>query len=273
MKAVSFNHQIHPYHTIAISPFTSSTYYGIGCFETMKYTSQHIPLLALHWDRMLSTIEILKLQFQTPYSIALLNQDIQHLLEHLCLLNETCKIRLTILSQSFTSQLHYSPIDLLITAEKTQWLSYFQTPIHVGICKKVKKQSDLLSRYKTNQFLIYQWAHQYASSYKWDDALIINEHQRIVESTMANVFIIYKGKCITPPLSEGCIDGIMRKHLLSLNIDIIEEVITENMLLQCDEIFLTNALRGIIPIQSIEGKTLHIYKSKEISNYMPSVLV
>jgi branched-chain amino acid aminotransferase len=67
-------------------------------------------------------------------------------------------------------------------------------------------------------------------------------------------------KLITPPVSEGCLNGIMRKQILSLakkteNLDVVEEVISPFDLQKADELFITNVIKGIQPITQYRKKT------------------
>jgi branched-chain amino acid aminotransferase len=96
-----------------------------------------------------------------------------------------------------------------------------------------------------------------------NDALILNQHDRICDSTIANVFWVKDNKIFTPPLNEGCVAGVMRKKVLELairNSDHLmqEAVLTQEILLQADEVFLTNAITGIRWVKECRGK---VYKN------------
>ena len=89
----------------------------------------------------------------------------------------------------------------------------------------------------------------YAKQNQLNDCLILNTHERICDATIANVFWV-NGQCIyTPPLDEGCIAGVMRKHLLSIlppnGYAIEEKMFSVEEFTKADELFLTNAISGI----------------------------
>jgi branched-chain amino acid aminotransferase len=92
----------------------------------------------------------------------------------------------------------------------------------------------------------------------WNDALLLNPQGRVVEGTISNVFAVFGNNICTPPLNEGCINGVMRKYLLehrSINhLSITEKQLDVTMLQQADEIFLTNAIKGIQPVYSFMNK-------------------
>jgi branched-chain amino acid aminotransferase len=143
--------------------------------------------------------------------------------------------------------------------------------LQVGIAKGLKKSKDMLSNLKTTNALIYTIAAQEAIANRWNDALICNTDGYIIESTIANVFWVKDQKVYTPPLSSGCIAGVMRNYLVSnlsqLGIDVIEKGLSIGEALAADELFLTNAIKRIKWIATFENKfyindfTRHINKT------------
>src|SRR5690606_7671777 len=118
-----------------------------------------------------------------------------------------------------------------------------------GVYGDAKKSCDRLANIKTNNFLPYALAALHAKKNEWNDALVLNSHDRVCESTVANVFWIKGNVVYTPPLSEGCIGGVTRGHLLGRlkeeGIGVQEEPATLEILLQADELFLTNTISGL----------------------------
>ena len=56
--------------------------------------------------------------------------------------------------------------------------------------------------------MVYVLAAIYAKEDNVDDVLLLNEKNKVIESTNANLFILDKdGSLITPPLSDGCLEG------------------------------------------------------------------
>jgi branched-chain amino acid aminotransferase len=112
-----------------------------------------------------------------------------------------------------------------------------------------RKACDTLANLKSNNYLLYTLATLYAQKHALDDCLVLNSRDRLADSTIANLFYVSKGQFFTPPLSEGCVAGVMRRHLLEnlprAGFPIVEKPVTPEDLLNADEIFLTNAIRGI----------------------------
>jgi branched-chain amino acid aminotransferase len=112
--------------------------------------------------------------------------------------------------------------------------------------------------------LIYSIAAQQAKANKWNDALICNTSGNIIESTIANIFWVKDKQLFTPHLYEGCVAGVMRRYIMD-NFEVIEAPFSPLILSMADEIFLTNAIRRIKWVSSIENTkysmdyTAHIY--------------
>jgi branched-chain amino acid aminotransferase len=91
-----------------------------------------------------------------------------------------------------------------------------------------------------------------------NDALILNQHGRICEATIANIFWIKDDRIHTPPLSEGCVAGVMRKYLLekipAINRKTSETELTIDELQNAEEVFLTNAVYGMRWVRGFRDK-------------------
>ena len=98
----------------------------------------------------------------------------------------------------------------------------------------------------------------HAAQRGWGDALVLNHEQRIIESSRSNLFVVSNGVLYTPSLDDGCVGGIMRSVLIRTALDhgikVYEAALTPQTLLQADELFLTNAVRGIEWVSSYKTK-------------------
>jgi branched-chain amino acid aminotransferase len=110
----------------------------------------------------------------------------------------------------------------------------------------------------------------YTKEKKLNDCLVLNSNGNIADSTIANVFIIKDGVVFTPSLSEGCISGVMRRFLIeklrSTDFELREEALAIKNLEEADEVFLTNAIKGIRWVKQFRYKiypninTMKIYE-------------
>jgi branched-chain amino acid aminotransferase len=110
----------------------------------------------------------------------------------------------------------------------------------------------------------------FAKENKLNDCLVLNTNGNIADSTIANLFIISNDKIITPSLDQGCINGVMRRHLLtSLRKEgwkVEEAPVSIDTILTATEVFLTNAIKGISWVRQFSNslytnkRTAEIYK-------------
>jgi branched-chain amino acid aminotransferase len=119
----------------------------------------------------------------------------------------------------------------------------------MDVFTELPKPSNYLSNIKTCNSLIYVMAGIYKIQNKLDDVFLLNQSGFLCEASSSNIFIHYQNHLYTPALSEGCVEGVMRQVVIKLaqdnNIDITEAQINPDILYEADEVFLTNATRGI----------------------------
>jgi branched-chain amino acid aminotransferase len=92
---------------------------------------------------------------------------------------------------------------------------------------------------------------------------MMNDEKNVIEALQGNLFMYIGNKLITPPVSDGCLNGVMRKKILSLaktieNLEVTEASISPFDLQKADELFITNVIKGI---QSITR-----YRKKDFGN-------
>lgn len=93
---------------------------------------------------------------------------------------------------------------------------------------------------------------------RFQEGLMINQQGHVIEGTMSNVFYYHRHKLKTPPVDQCGVAGIVRalvvNEAMRLSIDVQECYFTPEQLLQADEIFVTNSIIGIWPVNSLADK-------------------
>jgi branched-chain amino acid aminotransferase len=116
------------------------------------------------------------------------------------------------------------------------------------------------SRLKTLGYLDHVLAAREAASRNVEDALLLNVAGRVACTTIANVFAISGDRLLTPPPAEGVMPGIMRALVLeaasAAGLDSEERALAVEELTQADVVFLTNSVRFLSPVLSVDGITL-----------------
>jgi branched-chain amino acid aminotransferase len=93
-----------------------------------------------------------------------------------------------------------------------------------------------------------------------DEALLLNPRGHIAEAAVANVFALRGRLLLTPPASDGCLEGINRGAVLelapTLGLEVAERSLGRADLFLADEVFLTGSGAGLITVRSLDGRTL-----------------
>jgi branched-chain amino acid aminotransferase len=129
---------------------------------------------------------------------------------------------------------------------------------------------QLLSSIKTTNKIINITASIFANENGLDNCLLLNDSKNVIEALQGNLFMLKGNVLTTPPVSEGCLNGVMRKQILALarkivDLEVVEEVISPFDLQKADELFITNVIKGIQPITK--------YRKKEFTTDLASKLV
>src|SRR5690606_37846500 len=145
-----------------------------------------------------------------------------------------------------------------------------QKKYEIEIYKDFYITKQLLSSLKTTNKLINITAAIFANENGYQNCLLVNNEKNIVEALNSNIFIVNGNIIKTPPVSEGCVNGIIRKQILDLiykegKFEVNETSISPFELQKADEIFLTNIIFGI---QSVTK-----FRKKEFSNIVANQLL
>jgi para-aminobenzoate synthetase / 4-amino-4-deoxychorismate lyase len=109
--------------------------------------------------------------------------------------------------------------------------------------------SDPLLRHKTTARSLYNSVlHRLEANPDCFDALFFNEREELTEGARSNVFLLKNGEWFTPPVESGLLDGIMRQEILRTRPVRIQKLY-RNDLLSADAVYLSNALRGLVPVK------------------------
>lgn len=221
-----------------IRAFTPGDLSGDGVFETIRTVKGRIEFFDEHLGRLFKGMRVLKIKCR--YSPAQLKAIARRVLKR----NSSMPLgRLRIIVMAG------APAHCVVTA--VPYVPYTDTQYRRGLAAAVCKTSHPAgARHADVKSLAYaRFAAQYRKGS--DEAILVNARGHVCEATRSNLFCVYKGVLMTPPLSSGCLNGLQRRRVLEVarasGISVAEKNITPAMLQKADHIFLTNSLIGIIP--------------------------
>lgn len=238
--------------------------YGDGLFETMRMYGGKIINLDLHFERLLQGTIILGLHIPSFFSKEYFIDAVNQLLSKNSIL-QNARIRLMLFhaGENIVETEHLPAGFIIETFPLGGEIQLNEKGLVVDLFPDARKSMDRFSPLKSNNYLASVMAKKFASGNKLDDVLLMNSAGRICESSIANVFVITGEKTFTPPLTEGCIAGVMRRWLIS-NFRIEEKKLAVEDLLSADELFLTNSIQPVRWVEHFRDKTFGNEKVKEI---------
>lgn len=242
--------------------------YGYGLFETILFKDGAIELQAYHTERLFAGARQLGFQLPVYMNDAWFEAEIKATVKANSL-ERLSRVRLQLYASSGNLYGEAGAPEYMIECFPLEQsiIRLNMDGLDIGIAKGIGKSADSLSNIKSCNALIYIMAAQQARANNWHDTLILNTAGNIIESTIANIFIVKQGVIHTPPLAEGCVAGVMRRKLLNdlpqLGYGVEETPVTYELLHDAGEVFLTNAIRRIQWVASINNK---IYTSQVINS-------
>lgn len=242
---------------LCISAYDRGLTLGHGLFETMLYNKKSVPLIFYHFNRLLTSADLLGIKFS--FDLAELENMINELLTANHLIDEKAAIRLTVTDgiseRGLLSNGQQKPTVILTASRlpETKIQSLTAT-----IVTTRRNEGSLSAKIKSISYLDNIFAKKEAISKGFDEAFLLNSKLYVAEGSISNVFMVKDNITYTPLIEDGALPGITRHILINklpLNgIKIKEQHITSDMLLNADEIFISNALMGVKPISKLDNK-------------------
>jgi branched-chain amino acid aminotransferase len=238
--------------------------YGDGFFETIKIFNKKPFNLENHFNRIIYSADLLDIKF--TLSVLDLNKSISILTEKNNI--KSGSVRISVYRNSKGKYFPEENTSSILINSRNDINDVFveRSFINIGYYKENLKSPSPLSNLKSLNSLLYVMASKYANENNFDDVILLNTNNNIIETTNSNLFILNYNKVITPPLMDGCVDGSMRKLLISIiknKYEFEEESISENDLDTCSEVILSNStygVRGIKKINEVTYNNSNLYK-------------
>jgi branched-chain amino acid aminotransferase len=239
--------------------------YGDAVFETVKIVNSKILFLEDHYFRLMSSMRVIRMEIPMNFTMEYLEEQILALAKAK---NSaiSARARITVYRNDGG---YYLPktnaVSFLINVEELDKALYAINPgdYVVDLFTDFYVTRHLLSSIKTTNKIINITASIFADENGLDNCLLLNDAKNVVEALQGNIFMLKGNTLITPPVSEGCLNGVMRKQILALarkmeNLEVVEQVISPFDLQKSDELFITNVIKGIQPITQYRKKTFAV---------------
>jgi branched-chain amino acid aminotransferase len=246
--------------------------YGDGVFETVKIINNKILFLEDHYFRLMASMRVVRMEIPMNFTMEYFEEQILSLVQQKDI-SSSARVRITVFRNNGGLYLpQTNEVSYLIHATALDNVAYAlnTAEYEVDLYKDFYVTKQLLSSIKTTNKMINITGSIFAHENALANCILLNDTKNVVEALQGNLFMVVGKKLITPPVSEGCLNGIMRKQILALakkveGIEVVEEIISPFDLQKADELFLTNVITGIQPISK--------YRKKEFTSNLAHLLV
>jgi branched-chain amino acid aminotransferase len=260
---VSFNGNLLPSDEATLNLNNRGYNYGDSLFETMRVINSKIMFWETHYFRLMSSMRILRMSIPMDFSPEFLEEKIIELVKANDLESSAVRVKINIHREAggyYTPERNSIGYFISVKPLDGAFFTISDDPYEVELYKDHYVLSGMLSTIKSNNKLVNILAGIYAKENGFDNCFLINQNKSVLEMTNGNVFIIKGEEIKTPPLSDGCLNGIIRKQLIEIlnkseDFTLKEETVSPFELQKADEIFFTNAIQGIQPITKYRKKS------------------
>ncbi len=268
---IDFNNKIIPEKETILTAENRAFRYGDGLFETMRWMDGDIRFLEHHVARLHEGMRMLQLEHPTNFDEQFIRSHAAALVRKNNLEGQHVRVRLQVYREGgglYSPQQNIAGYAMSVSKLDPDDVKHRKLGLIVDVYSEYRKPINELSKLKSANALIYVMAGLYRKKKGLDDVLILNQAGFLCESLSSNVFVWYDKKLYTPAISEGCIEGVMRKVVIELalenGLEVIEAQISPDIMNEADEIFHTNAIHGV---QWVMG-----YKQKRYFNRISRML-
>ena len=246
--------------------------YGDALFETMRMVSGKLFFWEDHYLRLMASMRVLRMEIPMDFTMEFLESKISETVEANSLSNSQARIRFTVFREKGGLYLPTTnEISFCIEALplKNPFYVLSEDAYEVELFKDFYVNADMLSTLKTNNKIINVVGSIFAKENDYQNCLLLNSSKQVIEALNGNIFLVKNGVIKTPPLKDGCLNGIIRKKLIDIlgkieGYKFEEASISPFELQKADELFITNSIAGIQPITRYRKKEFGSTVAKEL---------
>lgn len=246
--------------------------YGDSIFETLRVLDGKILFLEDHYFRLMASLRIVRMEIPMNFTMEYMEEQVLLLINEL----EVAPAHRARISVFRKSGGFYLPtnneVEFIVTASPLEepLYSFTEGSYEVDLFKDFYVTKQLLSTLKSTNKMVQITGSVFAHENGLENCLLVNDEKNVIEALQGNLFMLTGNKLVTPPIADGCLNGVMRKQILELakkieGLEVEETSISPFDLQKADELFITNVIKGIQPITK--------YRKKEFVNKLASDLL
>lgn len=266
---IDYNGKIIPADAPVLDVYNRGFNYADGLFETMRFQNGKILFSEDHLQRLLYGMKVLKMEIPTFFKVEYFERQILKLIEVNKFKEQVFRVKLNVFREAEgLYQPNFQKTAYLLNIRPISFFSDdFSTNYKMNVFPDHHISPGILSQLKTIARLLNVLSGIYAEENKLQNCLLLNTDQRIAEATNGNIFVVKEKSIFTPPIEEACINGVLRKNLISLikssDYEFIEKPLSEEDIGEAEELWVTNVIVGIQPVTHFRTRTYSMKVAKE----------
>lgn len=221
--------------------------FGLGVFETIHIYKGKAIFLEEHLKRLNTSLKKLKI------SETLNKKEVKELLEN-----------------NFSKEIENQVLKIIVSEKNKIFLkreySYkkenYIKGFNLNLADTVRNESSNLTFHKTLNYGDNILEKRKSKEEGYDEPIFLNTKKEITEGATTNIFFVKKNKIYTPILECGLLNGILRQYIIE-NFEVEEKKIYVEDLKEYDEVFLTNSLLGVMPVNKI---LFYTFEKRDVSS-------
>jgi branched-chain amino acid aminotransferase len=263
---VNSNGNLVPSSDAGLSFFNRGFTYGDALFETVKAVGDKLLFWEDHYFRLMASMRLLRMEIPMTFTPEYFADQCMQLIQAQEVRSPGWRMRLTVFRDS---EGRYTPdhnrVAFVIGCEPLPQDRFLDevTKYTVDLYKDHYVQAGMLPNLKTNNKILNVLGSIFAKENDLDNCILVNDNKEVVEALQSNLFLLFGQEIHTPPLTSGCLDGIIRKQIIrmakGLNLTLKETAINPFDLQKADELWLSNSIQGIRAVTNYRRK---IYQSQ-----------
>jgi branched-chain amino acid aminotransferase len=259
---INSNGNLVPSSDAGLSFFNRGFSYGDALFETVKAVGNKLLFWEDHYFRLMASMRLLRMEIPMTFTPEYFVDQCMQLIQAQEVNSPAWRLRLTVFRDSGG---RYTPdhnrVAFVIGCEPLSQDRFSDevTNYTVDLYKDHYVQAGMLPNLKTNNKILNVLGSIFAKENDLDNCILVNDNKEVVEALQSNLFLLFGQEIHTPPLTSGCLDGIIRKQIIrlskDLNLTLKETAINPFDLQKADELWLSNSIQGIRAVTNYRRKT------------------
>ncbi|MGB2760918.1 aminotransferase class IV [Maribacter stanieri] len=235
---------------------------GDAVFEELRVINGDVIFLEDHYLRLMSSMRILRMEIPMNFTMEFMEEEILKLISEDGL-RETKQIKFTVYRNTSDNNFSKSDNSISYFITSTTLINPFfvldDKAYEVELFKDFYKNSSMLSNLDTNNKILNVVGSIYAQENDYQDCLLLNERKQVIEALNGNVFIVKGNQVKTPPITDGCVNSVIRKKIIDIvsklnEVEFLEESLSPFELQKADELFIANNVNGLVSITKYRKK-------------------